>query len=188
MGCLFVCILACRLLSKKVKGKIFYLGEQTMKKATKVTMAAMALLFVAVMATSAFGFGWGRGPGVGCGTCGGDIAGYPGLELTADQKAQLEAMRGALREQMFAKRDEVRKLWLESNPDQANILAAQKEMRSLRDQLQDKMTAFRLDALKVLTPEQREKLKSAVPGRGFGTGRGMGPGACGGCPGDRGNR
>ena len=66
-----------------------------------------------------------------------------------------------LREQMFAKRDAVRKLWLEPTPDQAKILAAQKEMRTLRDQLQDKMTAFRLEALKVLTPEQREKLKSA---------------------------
>jgi Spy/CpxP family protein refolding chaperone len=171
-----------------------------MKKATKVTMTAVALLFVAVMATSAFGFGWGRGPGFGCGPCG-DFAGYPGLELTADQKAQINAIRDAqfkeiepLREQMFIKRDAVKKLWLDPNPDQAAILAAQKEMRSLRDQVQDKMTTFRLDALKVLTPEQREKLKSAVPGRGFGPGRGMGPGACagsgcpGGGPGARGNR
>ena len=47
------------------------------------------------------------------------------------------------------------------------------------------MTAFRLKALNVLTPEQREKLQSAKPGRGFGPGRGMGPGACAGgnCPG-----
>ena len=162
-----------------------------MKKTTKWTMTAMALLFVAAMATSAFGFGWGRGPGVGCGPSGGDFARYAGLELPADQKAQLGAMRDAqckeiepLREQMFAKRDEVRKLWLEPNPDQAKILAAQKEMRSLRDQLQDKMTAFRLESsLKVLTPEQREKLKSAVSGRRFGPGRGMGPGGLGGGPG-----
>ncbi len=173
-----------------------------MKKATKWTMTAMVLLFAAAIATSAFGFGWGRGPGFGSGSCGGDFAGVPGLELTADQKAQLEAMRDAqfkeiepLREQMFAKRDAVRKLWLAPTPDQAKILAAQKEMRTLRDQMQDKMTAFRLEALKVLTPEQREKLQSAAStGRGFGPGRGMGPGACaggncpGGGPGPRGNR
>ena len=166
-----------------------------MKKATKWTMTAMVLLFTAAIATSAFGFGWGRGPGFGSGPCG-DFARFAGLDLTADQKAQLEAMRDAqykaiepLREQMFAKRDEVRKLWLEPTPDKAKILAAQQEMRSLRDQMQDRMTAFRLDALKVLTPEQQEKLRSAVSARAFGPGRGMGPGAwrggagcCGGGP------
>ena len=157
-----------------------------MKRTTKVTMTAMVLLFAAAIATSAFGFGWGRGPGFGGGP-GGDFGRFAGLELTADQKAQLSAMRDAqlkemqpLREQMFAKRDEVRKLWLEPNPDQAKILAAQQQMRSLRDQLQDKMTVFRLNALKVLTPEQQDKLKSAMSGRGFGPGRGMGPGGLGG--------
>ena len=103
-----------------------------MKKATKWTMTAMVLLFAGAIATSAFGFGWGRGPGFGSGPCGGDFARFSGLELTADQKAQLTAMRDAqfkeiepLREQMFAKRDAVRKLWLEPNPDQAKILAAE---------------------------------------------------------------
>ena len=166
-----------------------------MKKATKWTMTAMVLLFTAAIATSAFGFGWGRGPGFGSGPCGG-VAGFAGLDLTADQKAQLETMRDAqfkatepLREQMFAKRDEVRKLWLEPTPDKTKILAAQQEMRTLRDQMQDRMTAFRLDALKVLTPEQQEKLRSAMSGRAFGPGRGMGPGGwrggagcCGGGP------
>jgi Spy/CpxP family protein refolding chaperone len=164
-----------------------------MKKATKWTMAAMVLLFAAAIATSAFGFGWGRGPGFGSGPCG-DFARFAGLDLTAEQKAQLETMRDAqykeiepLRKDMFAKRDALRTLWLEPNPDQAKIQAAQQEMRTLRDQLQDKMTAFRLEALKVLTPEQREKLNSAVSaGRGFGRGRGMGPGAGIG-PGPRGN-
>ncbi len=162
-----------------------------MKKATKVTMTAVVLLFVATMATSAFGFGWGRGPGCGYGPMGrGEFAGFAGAELTADQKAQLQGMRDAqfkeiahLREQMFAKRDEVRKLWLEANPDQGKITEAQKEMRSLRDQLQDKTTAFRLDELNVLTPEQREKLKSTAAGRGFGQGRGFGASSGGGCPG-----
>jgi Spy/CpxP family protein refolding chaperone len=163
-----------------------------MQKKTTVTMTAVVLFFVVAVATSAFGFGWGRGPGCGYGPMGkGDVAGFAGVELTADQKTQIQTMRDAqfaeiapLREQMFAKRDEVRKLWLEANPDQAKITAAQKEMRSLRDQLQDKMTAFRLDTLNVLTPEQREKLKSTVAGRGFGPGRGFASGASsgGGCP------
>jgi Spy/CpxP family protein refolding chaperone len=179
------------------KGKIFSQGEQTMRKATKWTMTAMVLLFTAAIATSAFGFGWGRGPGFGSGPCG-DFVRFAGLDLTAGQKAQLEAMRDAqlkdkeiasLREEMFAKRDALRNLWLATTPDQAAIRAAQQEMRTLRDQMQDKMTAYRLEALKVLTPEQREKLRSAASGRAFGPGRGMGPGAwrggagcCGGGP------
>jgi Spy/CpxP family protein refolding chaperone len=183
------------------KGRIFNQGEQTMRKTTKWTMTAMVLLFTAAIATSAFGFGWGRGPGFGSGPCGGDFARIPGLELTAEQKVQLDALRNkqfeateSLRADMFARRDALRTLWLAPTPDRDAILAAQKEMRVLRDQLQDKMTAFRLDALNILTPEQREKLQSAGPGRGFGPGRGMGPGACaggncpGGDPGPRGNR
>jgi Spy/CpxP family protein refolding chaperone len=172
-----------------------------MKKTTKWTMTAMALLFGAAIATSAFGFGWGRGPGFGYGPCGGDFGRYAGIELTSEQKAQLTAMRDArikemepLRDQMFAKRDVLKKLWLEPNPDQVKILAAQKEMRALRDQLQDRMTAFRLDALKVFTPEQRQRISSAISGRGAGPGRHRGPGAgsggagCfGGGPGARGN-
>lgn len=176
----------------------------------KVTMAMIALLFVAAIATSAFGFGWGRGPGLGFGPCErGDFQGPAGVELTADQKAKFKEMREArfkdmepLREQMFAKRDELRKLWLEPNPIQANIEAAQKDMRSLRDQMQDKMTAFRLELQKVLTPEQQEKIKSFAGGRmggkrGFGPGGmmggrgGYGPGDAGcfgGGPGGRGNR
>jgi len=160
-----------------------------MRKATKWTMTAMVLLVTAAIATSAFGFGWGRGPGFGSGPCGGDFARVPGLELTAEQKVQLEALRNKqfeateqLRADMFAKRDAVRQLWLAPTPDQDAILAAQREMRVLRDQLQDKMTVYRLEALNVLTPEQREKLQSAKSGRGFGPGRGMGPGGPGACP------
>jgi Spy/CpxP family protein refolding chaperone len=146
----------------------------------------MAVLFVAAVATSAFAFGWGRGPGYGpCGR--GDFGGPAGLNLAPEQTAKFKEMREAqwkemkpLRELMFTKRDEIRKLWLETNPDQAKIVAAQKEMRLLRDQIQDKTTAFRLDALKTLTPEQQDKIRSSFSERGFGPRRGMGPGGWGG--------
>jgi len=162
----------------------------------KVTLTVMAVLFVAAVATSAFAFGWGRGPGYGpCAR--GDFQGPDGLNLTAEQTTKMKEIRETqwkemkpLQEKTFAKRDEIRKLWLEPNPDQEKITAAQKEMRVLRDEMQDKMTAFRLDALKVLTPEQREKIASAGPGRGFGHGQkygrgggpmhGFGPGGKGG--------
>ncbi len=167
----------------------------------KVKITVMALLVTAMLATTALAFGPGRGPGYGPGGRG-DFGGFGELNLTADQKTKLIEMRDAqfkdlkpLREAMFAKRDELRKLWLEPNPDQGKITTAQKEMRSVRDQMQDKMTAFRLESLKILTPEQREKAKSFAagyaagrgygPGRGFGEGRGFGPGGCagGGCQG-----
>lgn len=174
----------------------------------KVMVTVMALLVTAMIATAALAYGPGRGPGYGpCGR--GGAEGFGGLNLTADQKTKMSELRDAhfnavkpLRDQMFTKRDELRKLWLEPNPDQGKITAAQKEMRTVRDQMQDKMTAFRLDALKVLTPEQREKAKSFAdgyragrgggsgcgfdqgrgygPGRGYGKGRGVGPGGCGG--------
>jgi Spy/CpxP family protein refolding chaperone len=146
----------------------------------KKMLVMMALLFVAAVATSAFAFGGGRGPGYGpCGQ--GDARGLAALNLTAEQTAQIKAMREAhwkdmkpLRDKMFAKRDELRKLWLEPNPDEGKILAAQKEMRSLREQMEDKMTAYRLEAVKVLTPEQKEKMGSFA-GRGPGHRRGFGP-------------
>lgn len=158
----------------------------------KVTLTVMGLFFVAAIATSAFGFGWGRGPGVGYGPCArGDFHGPAGVDLTTDQKAKLNGLRDAwfkdiksLQEKMFTKRDELRNLWLEKSPDQGKIAAAQKEMRAVRDQMEDKMTAFRLEAAKVLTPEQKEKIGSFSQGRGFGHRRGpmhgFGPGASGG--------
>jgi Spy/CpxP family protein refolding chaperone len=159
-------------------------------KMKKVMLTAMAVLFVAAVATSAFAFGWGRGPGYGpCAR--GDFQGPAGLNLTAEQKTKIKEMRETqwqemkpLQEQMFSKRNEIRKLWLESNPDQAKITAVQKEMRSFRDQMEDRMTAYRLEAVKVLTPEQREKMGSfgqgRGPGHGHGRGHGFGPGAPGG--------
>jgi Spy/CpxP family protein refolding chaperone len=168
----------------------------------KMMITVMALLVTALLATAALAFGPGRGPGYGpCGR--GDFGGFGELNLTAEQKTKIGELRDAqfkntkpLRDQMIAKRDELRKLWLESNPDQGKITAAQKEMRSVRDQMQDKMTASRLEMLKVLTPEQREKAKSFAagyaagrgdgPGRGCVEGRGFGPRGCadGGCPGE----
>jgi Spy/CpxP family protein refolding chaperone len=155
-------------------------------KMKKAILTIMAVFFVAAVATSAFAFGFGRGPGYGpCAR--GDFQGPAGLNLTAEQKAKIREMREArwqemkpLREQMFAKRDELRKLWLNPTLEQEKITSAQKEIRLLRDQMQDRMTAYRLEAAKVLTPEQREKIRSFIQGRGFGRGRGFGPGGPGG--------
>jgi Spy/CpxP family protein refolding chaperone len=142
-------------------------------KMKKIVLTVMAVFIVAAVATTVFAFGCGRGPGYGpCAQ--GDFQGPAGLNLTAEQAAKIKEMRETqwkemkpLREQMFGKRDEIRKLWLEPNPDQGKITSAQKEMSLLRDQMQDRMTAFRL--------EEKEKMGSFIQGRGPGHGRGFGP-------------
>jgi len=121
-------------------------------------------------------FAWGPGSGRGQGYC--REAGLERLNLTDDQKAKVEALQTAnwkaikpLREKMFDKTVELRRLWLQANPDKDKITAAQRELRTLRDEMQDKNTAMRLEIRKVLTPEQNEKISDM----GWGRGPGFGP-------------
>ena len=126
-----------------------------MKKIT-LTLTAVAL---GLLLTSQ-AFAWGPGPGRGHGYC--REAGLEKLNLTDDQKAKIEALQTAnwkairpLREKMFDKAVELRKLWLQANPDKDKITAAQKELRAIRDDMQDKNTVMKLEIRKVLTPESR---------------------------------
>jgi Spy/CpxP family protein refolding chaperone len=166
----------------------------------KVVLTLMAVLVITGLATTSFAYGWGQGMGggrgPGYGNCqSGDLQGLAALNLTTDQEAKIKSLREAqlkeakpLQDKMFSKRGELRLLWLQQNPDKEKIVAVQKEIRSLRDQLQDMQTNHRLAVLKVLTPEQQTKIQSFVAGRGFGHGKGFGRGGCGGYgPGSRGN-
>lgn len=157
----------------------------------KLVMTVVTLIVVTVFAASAFakGPGWGRGYGSGP-YYGPDERAFSQLNLTAEQTAKINALRDAylkdtkpVQDKLFSKRGDLRLLWLQTNPDQDKILAVQKEIRGLRDQLQDKMTNQRLEVLKVLTPEQQEKVKSFRMGRGFGPGMRGGAGMNGGGPG-----
>ncbi|HOG07771.1 MAG: Spy/CpxP family protein refolding chaperone [Syntrophales bacterium] len=148
----------------------------------KLTIAMTTLLLVTLLATTAFawGRGWGRGPGAAY--CNGpEDRAFSQLNLTAEQTAKIKALREVhlkdvtpLREKVFSKRNELRILWLKDNPDEAKILAVQKEMRALRDQLADKRTSHRLAAFKVLTPEQQQKMQAFRSGSGKGRGAGFG--------------
>lgn len=167
----------------------------------KLVLTIMAVLVIAALTTTSFAYAWGQGMwggrGPGYGNCqSGDLSGMSGLNLTTEQTEQIKSLREAqlkeakpLQDKMFSKRGELRLLWLQQNPDKDKIVAAQKEIRSLRDQLQDKQTNHRLAILKVLTPEQQTKVQAFGAGRGFGHGKGSGPGGgCGGYgPGPRGN-
>ena len=140
-----------------------------MKKVmTIVAVIALAVIVSSpAMAYRGMGGGFDRGPG-----------GYAmmdparGLDLTAEQTQKINAMREAhlkeikpLQDQIYAKSGDLRLLWLAKTPDQEKILALQKEVRNLRDQWTDKMTGFRLEARKVLTPEQLAKVQSYGVGR-----------------------
>ncbi len=142
-------------------------------------MKKFALAFTAValgLLLASQAYAWGPGAGRGKGLC--RSAGLERLNLTDSQKTKIEAIQDAhykatrdLREKMFDKSVELRRMWLQENPDKDKILALQKEVRVLRDQLEDKTTAHKLEVRKVLTPEQREKLVNS----GWGKGKGFGP-------------
>jgi Spy/CpxP family protein refolding chaperone len=153
-----------------------------------ITVAMSLLLSVPVFA---FGPGHEAGPGGGCGYH--NEAGLRNLNLTDEQKVTIEALQLAhhkeikpVREKMFDKAVELRRMWLQPSPDKDKIINLQKEVRVLRDQLEDKATAHKLAIRKVLTPEQQEKLVNSGWGRGMGFGprggmRGHGEGGPGMC-------
>jgi len=163
----------------------------------KLTLTLTAVAVGLLLTSQAFAWGPGRGPGAGrdCGYR--SEAGFEKLNLTDDQEAKIEALQDAnykatkpVREKMFDKSVELRRLWLQANPDKGKITAAQKELRTLRDEMEDTLIALRLEIRKVLTPAQNEKLANSRWGRGpgfgprggmrgqgeFGPGRGPGPG------------
>lgn len=164
-----------------------------MKKFTTIFTAA---IFVVLVAASAFAYGpgGGRGPCAGGACLGSDpLRSAEKLGLSAEQTARIKELREQhlkdikpLQDKMFSKRGDLRLLWLEKNPDQEKILALQKELRDVRGQLQDKATTMRLAIYNLLTPEQKDKVKTAFTGRGMGRGQhhswgggsGFGPDGC----------
>jgi Spy/CpxP family protein refolding chaperone len=174
----------------------------------KLSMVFLAVLIATALTSTTFAYGWGGGWGRGhargaCDDgqgCDRSIQAIPELGLTSAQTAQIRDLREAnlkdinpLRDKMFSKRGELKLLWLQKTPDREKITAVQKEIGSLRDQMQEKATSHRLAMLDVLTPEQRTKVQALMAGKGFGPGRGgcgAGGFGCAGGPGGgpRGNR
>jgi zinc resistance-associated protein len=138
-----------------------------MKKNILISM--VVVLALALVTSAAFaGPGWGRGQGYG------QQYGCPLVSnLTAEQTSRIQAIQQAnfqeispLREQLYAKRTELRNLWVTQNPDQAKIAALQKEMLDIRAQLQEKSNNARLEVRQVLTPEQQAQIAEYGPGMG----------------------
>jgi len=142
-------------------------------KTTKISIVVvLALALTLGLAASS----WARpgGGGMGCGMMG-------AMNLSPDQAGKLFDLKekfrndtAAARKQMMVKHAELAALWKAEKPDQAAITAKQKELNALRDQMQEKRTAFQLEARKI-APELAQ-------GFGRGMGGGMGGMGHGGCP------
>ena len=89
------------------------------------------------------------------------IHGHNLLNLTPEQKTRLKELRDNfrkdtvfLRNDIKVKRLELQALWTVPQPEKDKIIAKQKEIMDLVTRLQIKAVDFRLEARKVLTPEQ----------------------------------
>jgi Spy/CpxP family protein refolding chaperone len=145
-------------------------------KTSKISVVVLLALTLALgLAASSWArpFGGGMGGGMGCG---------PGaMNLTPDQAGKLFDLKEkfrtdtvAARKQMMVKHAELAALWKAEKPDQAAITAKQKELNAVRDQMQEKRTAFMLEARKIAP----ELAQGRGMGWGMGHGRGMGAGGC----------
>ena len=150
-----------------------------MIKKLRISAAVCLMAVIAaapVMAHREMRAGYGSGPGNVE-----DIAEKGDLDLTAEQREKINVLREMhlkdikpLQEQLYVKSRELRGLWLAKTPDREGILAFQREVQTLRNQLMEKLTTYRLDAWQLLTPEQQAKVRPYGPDRG--PGRMGGPG------------
>ena len=159
----------------------------------KKVMLAVALVVILLGAVLVYAQGPGQGPGYGPGRGHGRCweSGDPGkgASLTDEQRAQLQDLRkkfhdetAPLRESVFAKRQELQSLWSDPKAETSAIMNKEKELRYLQDQMQDEALQLKLEARKILTPEQLSEFggRGMGPGFGRGHGKGYGKGSCSG--------
>jgi Spy/CpxP family protein refolding chaperone len=139
-----------------------------LKKAGKLSLLPVLALALSLGLTASvwaqpMGKGMGHGPMM--------------MNLTPEQagkifdlQEKMHADTAGLRKQMMVKHAELAALWKAEKPDQNAIQAKQKELNALRDQMQEKMTVYRLEAKKIAPDFDMGK------GMGMGRGFGMGPG------------
>ncbi|MBW2276208.1 MAG: periplasmic heavy metal sensor [Deltaproteobacteria bacterium] len=139
-----------------------------MNKSKYMTVAAVAGMVAFLMAADASA---GRGRGRGQRGLAGRLA--AALELTAEQKIEIQKLKAQMIEELApAKaelgelRDQMRKLWEADNPSKKKIMAVHAEMDTQRNKIRARKVEFRLDVLNLLTPDQRAKLKQLKAKRG----------------------
>ena len=134
-----------------------------------VLVLALSLGLAASVWAQPMGKGMGHGPGM--------------MNLTPEQAEKIFDLREkmyadtiGLRKQMMVKYAELETLSKAEKPDQNAIQAKQQELTALGDQMQEKMTAFQLEAKKI-APDFNMGMGMGMPGTGMGMGKcpGAGP-------------
>ena len=145
------------------------------KKIVVLGLAALMVLGVAYAYAQGPGFGPEHRPGRGY---------EKWSSLTPEQQTKFQELRRKFRDDnaklfgaIVTKRLELQSLWTDPKADSKAILAKEKELRDLQNQLKDKAVQMRLEARTFLTPEQIQNGKAGWGmGRGFGGGHMMGHG------------
>jgi len=141
-------------------------------KKTIITLGLVALMLLGV--TYVYAQGKGFGPGHKGETCWESLNPGKWSTLTPEQKTKFQELRqkfneetAQLRGNILAKRLELQSLWTNPKADSKAILDKEKELRDLQNQMSDKVVQLKLEARKILSPEQIAE---------FGPSREMGPG------------
>jgi zinc resistance-associated protein len=141
----------------------------------RVLTILMAIVFISAMAISANAADSGKSYAEGHGKF--DFA--KKLNLSKNQLEKMKDLHSRfqnetrdLRYDLAIKRIEMRKLFTDPKTDDAALLAKQKELSSLREQLSEKRAQMKIEWRKILTPEQIAKL-DRMPHRWGARGRGM---------------
>lgn len=146
-----------------------------MTKGKKVTLWLLALALVLSLGLA--GAAWSQPMGMGMGHCRGmmNLTPEQGGKLF-DLKEKFRTDTASLRKDLMVKHLEMKALWKAENPDEKAILAKQKELNALKDQMSVKMVTFRLEAKKIAPNAFMGMGRHHGGGMGMGGGCGMGPG------------
>ena len=136
----------------------------------KITIMIILTLVLALTSTMALA----RGPGFG-GFGVGPMFGFPEPavpNLTAEQSAQIQALRESFRkeveplqEELLTKRTEIRMLEITQNPDPTLMKARLSEICDLRAKLEEEASNYRLEVDKVArTRSEASSVLLALPG------------------------
>jgi Spy/CpxP family protein refolding chaperone len=130
--------------------------------------ALLFFLFMLMSAGKALAEPWGRGMGSRLGQ-----EFFESDRLTPEQSAKMEKMRqglwkeiAPLRQELSAKRAEMRLLDSNSKTEAARIESLRKDIRNLQEKIRGKTFNYRFGYQDILTPEQQDPGSSFGPGRG----------------------
>ena len=93
-----------------------------------------------------------------------DITELPGLNLTTQQKSRIISLKESyinpLQQKMFNKRNELRIILRSRPPDQSRVMATEKELIAIREQLYERHESYRQGVLNILNAKQKTKLRA----------------------------